>query len=199
MDMKGIQGEIGNLQDYGGKLVGEMGDAYNRETIAATEAAKIASREKIATDNATAALARIGAQNQGRLDVEQFKANNPQVMQIYNAIFSTAGPEAANRYMNDFASTPGFKNQLTAAQTDNAKESANDKRAFRKPKLQEFKDKHLKAEADIKSTDALTSKRYAEIEKILRTADDLDLTDSEIQDITDAGDNQRRSCISRCL
>jgi len=174
--------DVENLIGQQGLLQKELGDVYQQDAMTAREDAKIASREKIATDNATAALARIGAQNQGRLDVEQFKANNPQVMQIYNAIFSTAGPEAANRYMNDFASTPGFKNQLTQSQVKYNEAKTGDIIAFRNPKLKIFAKQAGLIDAQTGAYLALANKRDQETMKIIAGFDELDtVDDSDIE------------------
>jgi len=135
-------------------------------------------------------LANTKLTNEGRIALEKLKIDNPQkiaeIKDMADYLEGKFGKESADAFVKSQAEEQSILNKKNLAQADNATESANDKRTFRNPKLQEFKDKHLKAEADVRSSDATTAKRYAEIEKILRTADDLDLTESEIQDITDA-------------
>lgn len=183
MEMKDATAQISGLDATQTKLYGEYSDMAQAQEVTDRERMKIDSRELIARQAGEQRLAQILAQNEGKLDIARFNAANPEVLTTYNGIYNSGpnGPVLAEQWITGYAQTPEFKNKLTAAQTDVATETANDKRAFRNPKLQEYRDKHLESIANVKRTNAQTEKYKADIDKIYYEFDNEFTTDEEIE------------------
>lgn len=183
MDMKGIQGEIGNLQDYGGKLVGEMGDAYQQDQTTAREDAKIGSREYIAKmqdDTKRYASELMSADKRGK---ELFDIT--AAYEGYRKIgFSD---QEARQFVS---SDPAYKiaqaaRQVTLAELDKAK--TGDILAFRQPKLKEMAAKLGLIDAQTGAYRALTGVREQQAIKLIASLDeDPILIDEDIKMVEDA-------------
>jgi len=161
-------------------LIKEYSDLAQRQSVQDTAKYNADSRESIAMFNADAKLKQIAALNGGKLDLEKFKRENPEVMQNYNSILATRGIDAANKYMDSFAQTPEFKNQLTQAQTDKTIAQTETENQLREPRLKELAAKLGLIDAQTGAYNALAGKREQETMKIISMADDANLLPEEL-------------------
>lgn len=176
--MKGLQGEIGGLQDYGNKLLGEMGDASMQEQLNKRKAADLEYRYYKSEGDWDNRLAVAGLSNEGRKALELLKIANPTETNNLKAqvafIEERFGKAEADRFLLDYARTQGVKNASIEAGTKT-------ENATRDLKVKELESKIKLNTANVLKTNAQKAKYESDTRKIIESFSTDITTDEEFE------------------